>query len=242
MARRWLWRGRVAGVTLGVLAVLAMAGPVPAATAEPPTSSSVGSSVGTATGPSTDLTAADPAPITGDPSSPGVAAAPDGDPVTSSTATTATTTATTPVTTATTTGTTATSTAEALDENCTQVWNAIGRPLNVGEPGYRIELDRDGDGVACEVDPRLSTSPVAATPTTLAAVVAVVATGPTSTGPTSNTTASSGAAAPLAATGLAGDRLLLAGSALILLGGSLVIAAGARRRPPALRRPPRHAP
>ena len=40
-------------------------------------------------------------------------------------------------------------------ENCTAVWNAIGRPLLAGEPGYEApRLDRDRDGVACESDPR----------------------------------------------------------------------------------------
>jgi hypothetical protein len=40
-------------------------------------------------------------------------------------------------------------------DNCTDVWNSIGRPLNRGEPGYETpRLDREGDGVACEIDPR----------------------------------------------------------------------------------------
>ena len=40
-------------------------------------------------------------------------------------------------------------------ENCTDVWNAIGRPLTKSDPGYETpRLDRDGDGVACERDPR----------------------------------------------------------------------------------------
>lgn len=34
--------------------------------------------------------------------------------------------------------------------NCTAVWNAIGGPIYLGQPGY----DRDGDGVGCERDPR----------------------------------------------------------------------------------------
>jgi uncharacterized protein with LGFP repeats len=39
--------------------------------------------------------------------------------------------------------------------NCTEVWNAIGRPLLSSDPGYETpRLDRDGDGVACETDPR----------------------------------------------------------------------------------------
>jgi hypothetical protein len=40
-------------------------------------------------------------------------------------------------------------------ENCTDVWNAIERPLYRTDPGYETpRLDRDGDGVACETDPR----------------------------------------------------------------------------------------
>ncbi|PRY12178.1 excalibur calcium-binding domain-containing protein [Kineococcus rhizosphaerae] len=38
--------------------------------------------------------------------------------------------------------------------NCTAVWNAIGRPIRSGEPGYRPGLDSDHDGVGCENDPR----------------------------------------------------------------------------------------
>ncbi|MET0326963.1 MAG: excalibur calcium-binding domain-containing protein [Ilumatobacteraceae bacterium] len=39
-------------------------------------------------------------------------------------------------------------------ENCTAVWNAIGRPLLLGQPGYRPGLDGNDDGVACETRPR----------------------------------------------------------------------------------------
>ena len=39
-------------------------------------------------------------------------------------------------------------------ENCTEVWNTIGRPISAGDPGYSVKLDRDGDGVGCEGDPR----------------------------------------------------------------------------------------
>jgi hypothetical protein len=35
--------------------------------------------------------------------------------------------------------------------NCTAVRAAGAAPLRRGEPGYRAELDRDGDGVACEI-------------------------------------------------------------------------------------------
>lgn len=34
--------------------------------------------------------------------------------------------------------------------NCTAARRAGYAPMRRGEPGYRIELDRDGDGVACE--------------------------------------------------------------------------------------------
>jgi hypothetical protein len=34
--------------------------------------------------------------------------------------------------------------------NCSQARAAGAAPLHVGEPGYRLGLDRDGDGVACE--------------------------------------------------------------------------------------------
>ena len=44
--------------------------------------------------------------------------------------------------------------ANAYYKNYTEVWNAIGRPIKRGEPGYGSHLDRDGDGVGCEVDPR----------------------------------------------------------------------------------------
>lgn len=38
--------------------------------------------------------------------------------------------------------------------NCTAVWNAIGGPIYLGQPGYDRHLDRDGDGVGCGKDPR----------------------------------------------------------------------------------------
>jgi hypothetical protein len=33
---------------------------------------------------------------------------------------------------------------------CAQARAAGAAPLRAGQPGYRIELDRDGDGLACE--------------------------------------------------------------------------------------------
>lgn len=39
-------------------------------------------------------------------------------------------------------------------KNCTAVWDAVGRPINKGDPGYAKHLDRDGDGVGCEYKPR----------------------------------------------------------------------------------------
>lgn len=40
-------------------------------------------------------------------------------------------------------------------QNCTDVWNTIGRPIHSNDPGYTTpKLDKDGDGTACETDPR----------------------------------------------------------------------------------------
>jgi hypothetical protein len=36
-------------------------------------------------------------------------------------------------------------------ENCAAVRDADAAPIRAGEPGYGTHLDRDGDGVACEV-------------------------------------------------------------------------------------------
>lgn len=44
--------------------------------------------------------------------------------------------------------------ATAYYKNCTAVWNAIGSPIYAGQPGYDSHLDRDGDGIGCERDPR----------------------------------------------------------------------------------------
>lgn len=38
--------------------------------------------------------------------------------------------------------------------NCTAVWDAVERPLRSTDVGYRAGLDNDGDGIACELDPR----------------------------------------------------------------------------------------
>ena len=35
-------------------------------------------------------------------------------------------------------------------ENCSEARDAGEAPIYRGEPGYRAELDRDSDGVACE--------------------------------------------------------------------------------------------
>ena len=37
--------------------------------------------------------------------------------------------------------------------NCAEAWNAGAAPLHRGQAGYSADLDRDGDGVACEVRP-----------------------------------------------------------------------------------------
>ncbi len=41
-----------------------------------------------------------------------------------------------------------------LYANCTEAWNAGVAPIRQGEPGYRLDLDSDHDGVACESRPR----------------------------------------------------------------------------------------
>ena len=38
----------------------------------------------------------------------------------------------------------------ALYPNCRAAWNAGHAPIFAGQPGYRIELDGDEDGIACE--------------------------------------------------------------------------------------------
>lgn len=38
--------------------------------------------------------------------------------------------------------------------NCTAARAAGAAPLYAGQPGYRSELDRDGDGAACEREPQ----------------------------------------------------------------------------------------
>ena len=39
-------------------------------------------------------------------------------------------------------------------ENCTAAWNAGAAPVRTSDPGYGSHLDRDGDGIGCENDPR----------------------------------------------------------------------------------------
>lgn len=41
-------------------------------------------------------------------------------------------------------------TAEPYYKNCAEARAAGAAPIYEGEPGYRSELDRDGDGIACE--------------------------------------------------------------------------------------------
>lgn len=43
-----------------------------------------------------------------------------------------------------------TAVAEPYYKNCTAARDAGAAPIYKGEPGYRSELDRDGDGIACE--------------------------------------------------------------------------------------------
>ncbi len=44
--------------------------------------------------------------------------------------------------------------ADGVYANCTAVWEAIGRPITRDDPGYEPKLDRDNDGIGCEIDPR----------------------------------------------------------------------------------------
>jgi hypothetical protein len=45
--------------------------------------------------------------------------------------------------------------ADAYYKNCTAAWNAGVAPLHEGDDGYEApRLDRDQDGIACEIDPR----------------------------------------------------------------------------------------
>ena len=38
--------------------------------------------------------------------------------------------------------------------NCTDVWNKLGRSIYPRDAGFQSKFDRDGDGVGCERDPR----------------------------------------------------------------------------------------
>src|SRR5699024_3026170 len=39
-------------------------------------------------------------------------------------------------------------------QNCTDVWNRLGRSIYPRDAGFQSKFDRDGDGVGCERDPR----------------------------------------------------------------------------------------
>ena len=41
--------------------------------------------------------------------------------------------------------------ADPVYKNCTEVRQAGKAPILKGQPGYSTKLDRDGDGIACEV-------------------------------------------------------------------------------------------
>ncbi|TWS26249.1 excalibur calcium-binding domain-containing protein [Tsukamurella sputi] len=45
----------------------------------------------------------------------------------------------------------AVSNADPVYKNCTEVRQAGKAPILKGQPGYSAKLDRDGDGIACEV-------------------------------------------------------------------------------------------
>jgi hypothetical protein len=47
-----------------------------------------------------------------------------------------------------------TSTTATRYASCAAAWDAGGAPVRRGDPGYGPHLDRDGDGIACEDDPR----------------------------------------------------------------------------------------
>lgn len=47
---------------------------------------------------------------------------------------------------------TGTGTPSPMYENCAAVYKAGKAPLKKGQPGYRAELDSDGDGIACEIN------------------------------------------------------------------------------------------
>jgi hypothetical protein len=55
-----------------------------------------------------------------------------------------------------------TPTASAYFANCAAAEVAGAAPISRGQPGYRPELDRDGDGVACDPDGQPSSSPTTA--------------------------------------------------------------------------------
>ena len=45
--------------------------------------------------------------------------------------------------------------ADAYYKNCAAAWDAGVAPLHEGDDGYEApRLDRDSDGIACEIDPR----------------------------------------------------------------------------------------
>lgn len=44
---------------------------------------------------------------------------------------------------------------EQVFRTCTEAYEAGVAPIRAGEPGYRVELDRDRDGVACELNLQL---------------------------------------------------------------------------------------
>lgn len=54
-------------------------------------------------------------------------------------------------TTTTTTSTTPTTGSSAYYPNCAAACAAGVAPIRQGQPGYRSGLDRDGDGIACEI-------------------------------------------------------------------------------------------
>lgn len=134
---------------------------------------------------------------------------------TTSTSPTPTSTTTVPPTSTTTTvpatSTTTGTTAPALYENCTDVWETLGRPIKEGEDGFSAKLDENSDGVGCETDPRNG---------------GVV--------PVGNLTSSPrvpAATADLASTGTPFNPWIVGGLALIIVASGGLAIVFARRRP-----------
>jgi Excalibur calcium-binding domain len=83
-------------------------------------------------------------------------------------------------------------TASAYFANCAAAEAAGAAPISRGQPGYRPELDRDGDGVACDPDGQPSSSPT----TPAASPTPTLTTTPTAPAPTTTSPAPTPTATP----------------------------------------------